>query len=283
MCKDEMGTQMCIKFYEDSATGKSSLRRHAQLLEVLHGAIPVPKILGLEEEAYRFGLPALVTTFIGASLERSIGAIAGNPRVKLTEDIATSVATLTKLSAKDAGLSDIGLKELNRSVAKMFTDDAHWYTAHVGSADSRASGLVLRGAEILATKEVSVQKACLAHRDLTAYNITTKGQTFSGIIDWDHAGIASPEEDLGKCILGLLVPLPIPTEERIEMVQPFLQRYCSLTGFTMEKVYAAPLAFALDAALDWLIGGKNAPMSELVWATSLILDSMVTKCLGGTS
>jgi hypothetical protein len=31
------------------------------------------------------------------------------------------------------------------------------------------------------------------------------------------------------------------------------------------------LVFALDALLDWVIGGKNAPAEELVWATSVIV------------
>jgi hypothetical protein len=34
---------------------------------------------------------------------------------------------------------------------------------------------------------------------------------------------------------------------------------------------ALALAFALDAALDWLIGGKNAPPGELAWAAETIL------------
>jgi hypothetical protein len=35
-----------------------------------------------------------------------------------------------------------------------------------------------------------------------------------------------------------------------------------------------PLLFALDSLLDWIIGGKNAPMDDLIWALSGITGAI---------
>jgi aminoglycoside phosphotransferase (APT) family kinase protein len=280
ICEGDNGVHVCLKFYEDSEAGRHRLHSHAHFLEVLDGVIPVPGVLGLEDDALRFGAPALVTTFIGAPLDGCIAAITGSDREQLVADFASAVAALANVDTLGTGLRAATPKEVSSTVRKMLVDDAQWYVAHVPRDEGRIRELVLRGAEALATATAGGQKACLTHRDLCSPNVMVKDGVFSGIVDWDHAGVDAPERDVGVCIAGLLVTLPISKDERAYVVRRFLESYSERRPAERAEARALSRAFALDALLDWLIGGKNAPRSDLVWATSLVLDDMSLWLLG---
>jgi aminoglycoside phosphotransferase (APT) family kinase protein len=178
------------------------------------------------------------------------------------------------LDIRAVGLRASAAQDLRRAVAKMFADDADWYVKHAPSGDDGGRSLVLRGAEILAESRVHVDRACLSHRDFCGGNVMVREQRFSGLVDWDHAGIAPPESDVGSCIAHFLVTLPISMQERVEMLGWLLQRYRSRTRPAAKQALIMPLLFALDALLDWVVGRKNAPMEELVWATALVIDAI---------
>jgi hypothetical protein len=93
-------------------------------------------------------------------------------------------------------------------------------------------------------------------------------------VDWDHAGLGPPEQDVGSCVTGLLVTLPIPRGERAHMVAMLRDSYRAAAGGLSAESWRMALVFALDALLDWVARGKNAPMAELVWATSGILTAI---------
>jgi aminoglycoside phosphotransferase len=273
ICEDTRGDRVCVKFYEDSDTGRDRLRSHAKCLSSLQGAIPAPEVIAIEEDGARLGLPALITTCIGDPLDHAIADVTGSLRIRLTEDIAECVATLRRLNTADLGLRQVSAEELGESVTQMFRTDAEEYLAGTACCDEVTARLVRQGAEMLATHSFGPQRLCLAHRDLTGPNIMVRNQSFSGLVDWDHASIDPPARDVGSCIAGLLVTLPIPEAERVEIAGHFLQHWQQVTDGGDETRNTA-LLFALDALLDWLLGRKNAPRGELVWATSLVLGAL---------
>ncbi len=274
ICEDAVGDRACVKFYEDSERGRNHLRSHAKCLSSLQGSIPVPEVIGVERNADRLGLPAFITASIGEPLDHAVPDMSGSLRVKLAEDIADCVAALGRLNTKDLGLRQVSAEELGESVRWMFVADAEEYLAGATHCDEVAARLVRQGAEILAVQRSISRRPCLAHRDLTAPNIMVRNQSFSGLIDWDHVGLGPAERDVGSCIAGLLVTLPIPETERVETIGRFLQQYWRQVADGPDEVRNAALLFALDALLDWLLGRKNAPRSELVWATSLVLRAL---------
>jgi len=275
ICEDARENWVCVKFYEDSDRGRDRLRSHAKCLGSLHGFLPVPDIIAVQKGADPLGLPALITTYMGTPLDHAIADITGSLRIKLAEDIADCVAALGRLNTGDLGLHQMSAEELGESVTGVFGADAEEYRAGATRCDEAAASLLRQGAEILAAHRFGPQRPCLAHRDLTAPNIMIRNQSFSGLVDWDHAGLDPPARDVGSCIAGLLVTLPIPEAERVEMVGRFLDQYWRQVADGSDEVRNAALLFALDALLDWLLGGKNAPSSELAWATSVVLRALL--------
>jgi hypothetical protein len=59
-----------------------------------------------------------------------------------------------------------------------------------------------------------------------------------------------------------------------EMVVCDGPRYESQTVTCGEDTKAMVLLLALDALLDWLIGGKDAPRDDLIWATAGVLRAI---------
>jgi aminoglycoside phosphotransferase (APT) family kinase protein len=191
-------------------------------------------------------------------------------RITLAEDVADSLAAMSRLDLGASGLHMPTKEQLHRKVAGRFVGDARWYVEHAPGANAEARNLVLRGAEVLANAEISVRTPTLCHSDLVASNIMIQDGRLSGFIDWDYAEVGPPELDLGSCMLGILVSVPIPRPERLRLLQAMLTRYGS-------QAETMPLLFALDVLLDWVIGGKNAPMDDLIWALSGITRAIEEK------
>jgi aminoglycoside phosphotransferase (APT) family kinase protein len=270
IAEDERGRRLCVKFYEDSEEGRRALQWHATCLAIARSAVAVPRVVAVESEAGKLGLPALVTAYVGEPLDHAIFMLSDRARITLAEDIADSLVALSRLDLTASGLQMPAKEELHGNVARRFADDAQWYVEHAPAADANARGPVLHGARILANAEVAVSAASLCHRDLVGSNITVRNGLFSGFVDWDYAGVDPPELDLGSCVLGFLVTIPIPKRERLRLLQAMLTRYGS-------QAETMPLLFALDALLDWTIGGKDAPMDDLIWATSGVIRAIQNK------
>ncbi len=274
ICGDETGQRVCVKFYEETDEARLQMQEHAKSLQVLRGVIPVPDTLAVELDAAVFGMPALVTSYIGEPLDGAISDIRGADRQKLVLEIGGALLALVGLDVRSTGLRAVSRHEMRGRVAKVFADDAEWYRAHAEQVPQCLRALFLTGSEILGSADVCVRSVCLAHRDLTAPNITVRGRAFSGLVDWDHAGLGPPEQDLGSCVTGFLVTLPIPKPERAQMVGMLRDSYRVSARSLSAESWRMALLFALDALLDWVAGGKNAPMVELAWATSGIVRAI---------
>jgi hypothetical protein len=55
-------------------------------------------------------------------------------------------------------------------------------------------------------------------------------------------------------------------------VLEFVKAYASGLGLSSSELGEQCIPFALDTVLDWVIGIKNAPQDELVWATRQIVE-----------
>jgi len=148
--------------------------------------------------------------------------------------------------------------------------DAIWYA----DSSSRAGGaavLVSEAASVLAACRDTPDNGCLVHRDLTPHNVLTADGQIVAIVGWDHAGVSAPYEDVGKVLVGLLGALSILYSARLEAACEFLRIYAQGIHRSTVELHNRCLPFALDTLLDWVIGIKNAPRDDLVWATEQIL------------
>jgi hypothetical protein len=107
-----------------------------------------------------------------------------------------------------------------------------------------------------------------------ASNILIRDGALSGFIDWDYAEVAPPELDLGICILGFLVSIPIARRERLRLLEAMSARHGHHAGDLGSAAKNSALLFALDALLDWTIGGKDAPLDDLIWALSGVIRAI---------
>ena len=274
LCEDTRGRRLCMKFYDESEQATEFLRLHVTCLTALRGVIPVPEIVGVEWTAERFGLPVLVTTYLGEPLDHAISRLSGDARERIAGQIADSLVATSRLDLAASGLGIPKDEEMRRSVARRFADDSAWSAEHAPAEPEAVRDLVLRGAKILASAEVTSGAARLCHSDLVTSNILVRDGSLSGLVDWDYAEVAPPELDLGMCMLGLLVSIPIARRERVCMLEAMLERYEREAGGLDAGTMSSALVFALDALLDWTIGGKDAPLDDLTWALSGIMKAI---------
>ena len=274
VCEDRRGERVCIKFYDESEQASQFLRLHVTCLTVLRGVIPVPGIIGVEWTAEKLGLRALVTTHLGEPFDHAVSRLSAAARRRIAEQIAESLAAMSDLDLSTSGLHVPTDEELRRGLLQRLANDAAWYVEHAPTDPSSVRALVFRGAEMLARADLSIGGATLCHSDLVASNILVRDQALSGLIDWDYAEVAPRELDLGVCMLGFLVTLPVARCERLRLLDAMLGRHARLLGDPAIRERRAALLFALDALLDWTIGGKDAPLADLVWALSGVIEAV---------
>ena len=273
------GPDVCVKFYDLSPTarsenGLSGLRRSTRALRALRSVAPVPEMIGVEEDALSFGLPALITTFAGDPLPRVISDITGPARMKLVEDIADAAVTLTGIDPHDVSVPRTDLAAINAQFTKMLDEDsesyAHWLETDGSSVTDEVRELVVRSHRALATNRPTLNLTSLIHRDPTEGNIAVRDGALSAFIDWDKITAAAPQEDLGKLVASLLL-LPISEDQRLEMVRRLLARYHSGTGFSPAEMFEPSLIQALSYALHQLVVYSRA---DTIWPVSVILDEL---------
>lgn len=276
--EDEAGERLCLKLYEDSEDGRVKLRAHAGYLTVLRGRVLVPEVIGREETAECFGLPALVTSHLGEPLDYAIDSLSGAARRQVMNELADSLTILAALPPVELGLPAMSAEEVRTMTAESFASSTDWYCAHLPEDDERRA-LARRGVDLLRSFEAPPREARLCHQDLALCNVMVRGGRFSGLIDWDYAGLGAAERDLGSAVAGVLATLPAPQPERLDLLAGLLARYRARAGRDRTaQGWRLALSFALDSLLDWMIGDKNAQREDLVWATSLVVQGA---CGGG--
>jgi aminoglycoside phosphotransferase (APT) family kinase protein len=273
------GPDVCVKFYDLSPTarqenGLDGLRRSARALRALRGVAPVPEIVGVEEDASLFGLPALITTFAGDRLPQVIGDIDGPARMKLADDIADVAAALTRIDPHDVGVPRTDLAAISDQFTTMLDREVEWYSHWLETAGASVTDevreLVVRSNRVFATNRPRRSLTSLIHRDPTEGNIAVGDGVLSAFVDWDKITALAPQEDLGKLIASFLL-LPISEDQRLEMVRRLLARYHSATGFSAAETFEPSLIQALSYLLHQLVVYSRA---EVIWPVSVILDEL---------
>jgi aminoglycoside phosphotransferase (APT) family kinase protein len=258
--------RLCIKLYPSCPDGMMALNRHALFLSGLKGSVPVPEVIDVVSKPDAFGFPALVTTAPGQPLDHGLKGCSAASADALVVGLAHAVAALHNINPSDLSLDPSFDPDL---VLATWREDVEWYKDNAGRAGDGA-GLVCEGASALAQYPHVPRHACVTHRDLTPHNILAQNGGIT-LVDWDHAGLAPPQEDVGKILIGLLAMLAIPRSLRLGLGETFLQAYAETRSLSPDELLLQSLPFALDTVLDWVVGGKNAPGSELRWATEQIL------------
>lgn len=263
------GTQrFCVKLYPSCSEGIAALQRHARLLSCLQNVVSVPRVVEVLLEPDLFGFPALVTTAPGQPMDQELRGRSAASRETMAASIAQAVVAVHERDPGDLG---IDLTYDPHSVLSTWQEDVEWYEKNAERA-GKAADLVRRGASVLAAFLDVPPSASVVHRDLTPNNILADNGTFVAIVDWDHAGLSAPQEDIGKALIGLLGMLTLPRAVRLPLARAFVDAYSRRRSLSADELFAQSVPFALDTILDWVVGGKNAPREELSWATEQIMD-----------
>lgn len=264
----EPTSEFCVKLYPRSADGIASMRRHEILLRELSNTVPVPQVIEAIPSGDRLGFPALITTTIGDPLDQMMHELPADARANAVKDFGTVIATLHQ---RDLNRFPIERDYDPGNLLSVWREDSVWYRNNAHRAQGH-SNLVVEAADILATREDVPRTGSLIHRDLTPYNVVLMGDEFVGIVDWDHAGVSAAQEDVAKAVIGLLIISSVSCDERLQLAAGFLSAYASGSDVSPSELLEHCVPFALDTILDWVIGIKNAPRDELVWATRQIVE-----------
>lgn len=264
--------QFCVKFYPDSTSGLASMRRHESLLRKIGDTLPVPQVIEVLPSGAQLGFPALITTAIGDPLGEELRHLPLLTQAEIMRDLAAAVSELHQSDHTRFGMD----KGHDRArVLASWREDSAWYRDNAWRAEG-AADLVVQAAAILAERDDVPQDACLIHRDLTPYNVVVSDGVFAGIVDWDHAGVAAAQEEVAKAVIGLLIISGIPCDERLLLTAEFLRAYASSLRLSSAEFFEQCVPFAFDTILDWVIGIKNAPRDQLVWAMQQIVERNCT-------
>jgi len=182
------GPDVCVKFYDVSRTARqenslAGLRRSARALRALRSVAPVPELIGAEEDASLFGLPAVVTTFSGDRWPQVVGDMDGPTRMKVVEDIADVAVTLTRIDPHDVAVPKATPAEVNDHFTTMLDESsawyAHWLEKESGNVADNVRELAVRSQQALATNRPRVNLTSLIHQDTTEGNIVVRDGTLS--------------------------------------------------------------------------------------------------------
>ena len=260
--------RLCVKLYPPCAEGIGAIEKHSGLLTRLKGIVPVPEVVAVLSETEPFGFPALVTTARGQPLDGELRGLSPAERNAIVAEVGRAVA---RLHDCDPGDLSVNTTYEPGSVLATWQEDRVWYEENAERAGESA-GLVRRAASVLAGYREVPQYACVIHRDLHPYNILGENGAFVAIVDWDHAALAPPQEDVATALIGFLAMLSLPRSVRLALARTFLEAYGQARSLAVEELRSQSAPFALDTVLDWVVGGKNAPREELPWATEQIME-----------
>ena len=256
-----------IKFSDESPEAIDRLKRQVRILKALWGRTPVPAVIAAELDSEQFGLPALVTTADGTPLIDEYPRLSETARTGIVRQLAGIVRSIHLTPLEALGIGDaLSAAEIQTG----WREDALWYRRNASRAGQFAPQ-VEEWAGVLENQQPAPGEACLVHRDIHPYNVLVRGEEVVAVVDWDFAGVSSPYEDVAKAAIGLLTMMNAPREEKSNLARSFVHAYAAESASDEALLRARLKPFALDTLLDWIVGGKNAPRSELVWAAVQML------------
>jgi aminoglycoside phosphotransferase (APT) family kinase protein len=212
--------------------------REARIIAALAGQdVPVPAVLGVEEDASVTGAPFFVMQHVAGAVLRTGGeASVLTPEARHEASLA-AVDTLVALHALDPDA--IGLGDLARRDGYLERQLARW-SAQLSAAATRPLPDLLAVHERLVARLPEQRRLTLVHGDFRLDNLIVDAErgSVAAVLDWELATLGDPLADLGLLLVywgrpgtasGVLPDAPTALEG-FAHPEELIARYAAGTG-----------------------------------------------------
>ncbi|MGW6198874.1 phosphotransferase family protein [Kribbella sp. NPDC055110] len=187
-----------IKFY---ARDPERAAVDASLLELVHGLLPVPRVLDLKRDGSFEDPPYLLTERLpGINLQVFLESATDEQRRRVGTQLGELLARLSGMPFLKSGM----FRGSELTVEPFGFGDLAEYVAglRLGFDDRQREGfaaVVDEAEDVLAD---GVHRVCLVHSDFNPKNLLVDPETarITGLIDWEFAHAGSPYADLGNLL-----------------------------------------------------------------------------------
>jgi aminoglycoside phosphotransferase (APT) family kinase protein len=263
------------------------LAAQARVLDVLsHTTVPVPHVLGLEEDPAWLGAPFLVMAHergrAGAeapSLDPSLVEAPLDRQRRLHDEFVTTLASIHLVDWREAGLGSV-LRGGDASLAA----EVAWWQAYLDWAHDRTPPALADAIAWCATTSPAPgPPAALCWGDARLGNVlVSEDLHITAVLDWELASIGPPEMDLAWHLAlgeltdrytGRTVPGFLPRADLVERYEDALGR--PVVDLEWHEIFAlarsvaiserqARLAAAADVSYPGVAGDDNPVLRHLV-------------------
>lgn len=192
------GEDAVIKFYAKDP-GRAAV--DAALLQLVHGLLPVPRVLDLKRDGTPDEPPYLLTERLpGVNLQVFLESATQAQRRSIGTQLGELLARLSGMPFLRAGMfaddelrvESFGLGDLTEYVAGLDLGLTEQQRAGLGAVVDEAEDLLADG----------VDRVCLVHSDFNPKNLLVDPETagLTGLIDWEFSHAGSPYADLGNLL-----------------------------------------------------------------------------------
>ncbi len=223
----------------------------AGLLRLVHGLVPVPRVLDLRHNDPAQPGPAhLLTSFEpGERLDLVLTDGDAVERSRLASGVVDVLVALSGVAFLRPGMfvdADLTLSDSHAPAAGL----VEWLDLHVGGSALGGwdAGLLRSLAQVCQYADVlldGIDRTCLVHSDFNGKNILVDRRTgaVTAVLDWEFAHAGSPYADLGN-----LVRFDRGTAWADDVVAGFVDRARGLAPDPLTLAYASDLWALIDLA-----------------------------------
>lgn len=173
-----------------------------RVMQAVHGAVPVPKMLWLEEDGANLGRPFFVMERIDGCVSGPTEVLIGlmQHRERIAGQFVEILAAIHAFDWRAAGLDFLGVPESTAACAEK--EIAHWEA--IIDRDAMEPHPVIRAAIQWLRRHppAPAQRIVLVHADYRTGNFLANSEgEITGILDWEMAHLGDPLEDVAwACI-----------------------------------------------------------------------------------
>ncbi len=250
------------------ARGQAPCRLESQILKMLDGQVPVPKVLadGSDHE-----LPFLVLSWVEGKTLDHVLRDGRNEMTSLATDIGTILAAIHANTFSDAGFLGDGLQ-----VTETINTGAAGFHAFADPALAGRAGDRL-GAERLARLKELIRWAaphldkqavqpCLVHSDFNPPNIMVHDGRVAGVMDWEYAHAGNRLTDIANMLRSRAFQAP-------QFDDAFVSAYETAAGPLPQHWQSLSRMIDLLSQLEMLDGPEERP-AIFIWAIERIDDTI---------
>ncbi len=221
--------------------------------------VPVPEVLGIEEDPSITGAPFLVTAFVDGEVVRdraTATALNTIERAQLGPAVAHTLAAIHAVDIDAAGLGSLARRDgyLARQVAR--------WTRQLASGSDRPLAVLDALARDLAAAIPPQVGVALVHGDFRLDNLIVdpSSGTVSAVLDWELATLGDPLADVGT----LLAYWGVPATQHGAASVLLDDLPTGLSGFSAPRELVAAYAVATDQGVDEL-AERLRPYLAFAW------------------